>query len=155
LLKEVKSKLEAEITTLDHELRITLPKEIKKALEHGDLRENSEYKSALERQEYVRARLGQLKKRLSELSTIDMTRLPKDKIAYGSTVTVENETGATVVFKLVMSEEADAEKGWISVASPIGRGLVGHEEGDDVKIVTPGGTKRWTITGMRTIHEDA
>ena len=155
LLKEVKSKLEAEITTLDFELRVTLPKEIKKALEHGDLRENSEYKSALERQEYVRARLGQLKKRLSELSTIDVTRLPKDRIAYGSTVTVENEPGRPASSSWSCRRRPTPRRAGSRSPPPSARAWWATRKATTSKIVTPGGTKRWTITAMRTIHEDA
>jgi transcription elongation factor GreA len=155
VLKEVRIKMQQEIGQLEHELRVTLPKEIKKALEHGDLRENSEYKSALERQEYVKARLGQLKKRLSEIATMDLSRLPKDRVAYGSTVELENPaTGDKTVFRLVMPEESDPDRGWVSVASPIGKGLVGREEGDDVEIRAPAGVKRYTIVSLRTVHDE-
>ena len=155
MLKEVKVKMQQEIGELEHELRVTLPQEIKKALEHGDLRENAEYKSALERQEYVKARLGQLKKRLSEIATMDVSRLPKDKVAYGSTVELENpKTGDKTVFRLVMPEESDPDRGWVSVASPIGRGLVGREEGDNVEIRAPSGVKRYTIISLRTVHDE-
>src|SRR5436309_3102922 len=128
MLEKVRERLHSEISTLEYELRVTLPKEIKKALEHGDLRENSEYKSALERQDLVKLRLGQLQKRLSELSLVDLSRIPRDRIAYGSTVAVEDKNGVATKFKLVMAEESDIERGWISVSSPIGKGLVGREE---------------------------
>ena len=154
VLKEIRQKLDAEIGALEFELRVTLPQEIKKALEHGDLRENSEYKSALERQEYVKLRLGQLKKRVSEISTMDLTRLPKDRVAYGSRVAVEDpDTGKSTLFRLVLAEESDAERGWISVQSPIGRGLIGREQGDAVEVKTPSGTRRWTITDVKTVHD--
>lgn len=156
MLNEVRQKLESEISELDHELRLVLPKEIKKALEHGDLRENSEYKSALERQEYVKARLAQLKRRVSELATMDLSRLPTDRIAYGTTVELENfDTGEKARYKLVMPEEAEIEQGHISVASPIAKALLGHEAGDDVVIHTPRGAKSWSITRIRTIHDES
>ena len=156
MLKEVKAKLDAEIEQLDYELRVTLPAEIKKALEHGDLRENAEYKAALERQDIVKSRLSQLNNRVIELGRLDFSSLPEDRIAYGSTVEVENpETGEATTYKLVMPEESDIDRGWISVSSPIGRGLMGHEEGDEVRIQTPGGAKHWTITNVRTLHDES
>jgi transcription elongation factor GreA len=154
VIKEIRAKLDTEVTTLEFELRVTLPREIKKALEHGDLRENSEYKSALERQEYVKLRLGQLLKRRSEIATMDFSRLPKDRIAYGSRVSVETEAGESVIYRLVLAEEADPDKGWISVQSPIGKSLVGRRDGDDVVVRTPGGTKRFTIVEIHTIHDE-
>ena len=153
MIKAIREKLEAEINPLDYELRVTIPKDIKKALEFGDLRENAEYKAALERQEFVKARLGQLRSRMVELAHLDFSSLPHDRIAYGSDVTIESAEGSSSVFRLVMPEETDTERGWISVSSPIGRGLVGHEEGDEVEIRTPGGVKQWTILEVRTVHD--
>lgn len=154
MLKQVREKLDSEINKLDRELRIELPKEIAKAVELGDLRENSEYKAALERQEYIRARLSQLNTRLIELGRLDFSSLPEDRIAYGSTVQVEDlNSGESKTYHLVMAEESDVDRGWISVSSPIGRGLIGHEEGDEVVIRTPGGEKHWTISQVQTAHD--
>jgi len=155
MLKELKQKIEAEVTKLDYELRVTLPAEIKKALEFGDLRENAEYKSALERQEMVRAHLGRHQKRLAELSTLDVSRLPRDRAAFGSTLKITNlDTGEKLAYRLVMSEDSDAERGWVSVTSPIGRGLVSKVAGDEVTIRTPGGVKRFGIDAIQTLHDE-
>ena len=154
MLNELKKDFQSQIAELTHELRVRLPKEIKVALELGDLRENAEYKAALERQELVRIRLGQLSKRMSELATLDVTRLPKDRVAYGSIVEVTNlDTDESITYHLVMPEESDLVKGWISLTSPIGRGFVGKEVDDEVTVQTPGGTKRFSIDGLQTLHD--
>ena len=155
MLDDVKRDLEAQISALDHELRIQLPKEIRIAVALGDLRENAEYKAALERQEFVRARLGQLGARLSQLATLDLKSVPEDRAAYGSNLTViDLDTNKEIKYRLVMSEESDLTKGWISVNSPLGRGFVGQEEGDEVTVKTPGGTKRFSIESLQTLHHE-
>lgn len=154
MLEEIHKKLEEEVGALEHELRVILPREIKKALEHGDLRENSEYKSALERQEFVKIRLGQVRQRMTDIGRLDVSSLPEDEIAYGSVVEVKGrDNGDATTFRLVMPEETDPDRGWISVSSPIGRGLMGRAEGDEIEIRTPGGVRRWIITNVRTIHD--
>lgn len=155
-MEDLKKKLQTEIAALEIELRIELPKEILKARAHGDLSENAEYHAAKERQAYVNARLGQLQARLRLLSMVDMTRIPRDKVGLGSTVTVlDSRKDEEVTYKLVTSEEADVAKGMISTTSPIGRGLLNKEVGDMVKIQSPGGLKELEILKLSTIHDEA
>jgi transcription elongation factor GreA len=146
-------KLQDEIAALDRELKTDLPKEIKRARELGDLRENAEYKAAKERQSFVQARLAMLHRRRATVSMIDLDRLPRDKAALGSTVYLRDESGAEVVYQLVISEDADAEKGLISTSSPIGRAIVGKEEGDEVVVQTPGGRREFEVRRLQTIHD--
>lgn len=151
----VKKKLEEEIQALEHELGHELPNELKRARALGDLSENAEYIMAKQRQEYVAARLAQLKKRLADLSLINMSNIPKDRIAFGTRVVlydVDRET--EIEYKLVTSEESDVSKGLISTTSPIGRGLMGRKIGDTVTIHTPNGAREFEVRSMTTIHED-
>lgn len=148
-------RFEDEINTLERELKNELPKEIQRARELGDLRENAEYKAAKERQVFLNARIGMLKKRASEISLINIDKIPHDKVAFGSTVTLrDGGSGNEVIFQLVMPEDADAEKGWISTASPIGRALLGKEEGDEVTVPTPNGVRQFEILKLATIHHE-
>lgn len=148
-------KFEDEIHALDRELKLELPKEIKRAREHGDLSENAEYAAAKERQRFVEARLSMLKKRVSEIALINVDRIPKDRAGFGSTVHVVESNGEKLVFQLVMPEDADAAKGLISATSPIGRAFLNKEEGDSVKVATPGGTREFEIVKLFTIHDEA
>ena len=148
-------RFEDEIGQLERELKTELPKEIQRARELGDLRENAEYKAAKERQEYVNARIGMLRKRVSEISLLNLDRIPHGKAAFGSTLVHKEGTGATLTFQLVMPEDADGEKGWISTASPIGRALMGKEEGDEVEVPTPAGVRTFEILKLATIHDEA
>jgi transcription elongation factor GreA len=153
---DLKKRLQDEIQQLDYELRVHLPKEILKAREHGDLRENAEYKSAKERQSFLQARVAQLHRRLAALNMVNLDRIPRDKVGLGSTVTVRQEdTGEQVVFEIVVPEDADPTIGRISPSSPIGKCLLGHEEGDSVEVRVPSGTKSYEITKLVTIHEQA
>jgi transcription elongation factor GreA len=155
MIEELKQKLEAEVTALQHELNVKLPEEIRKAVELGDLRENSEYKSALERQQFVQARLGQLRQRLSKLSQVDIAQIPTDKVGLGSRVTVKDvSTGETEVYNLVFGDAADFEDGHVTMASPIGLALVGKGIGDVAILKLPAKTRRLEITGLSTIHEN-
>jgi len=150
---DIKKRLEEEIRTLDHELKIQLPKEIQKAREYGDLRENAEYKAAKERQSFLQARIGQLRTRLAALSMVNLDKIPKDKVGLGSTVTLrETASGDEIVYDLVTPEEADPTQGRISPSSPIGKSLLNHEEGDVVEVRVPSGTKEYEITRLVTIH---
>jgi transcription elongation factor GreA len=154
-MDELKKKLQEEIAALETELRVELPKEILKARAHGDLSENAEYHAAKERQGFVNARLGQLQKRLRELSMVDMTRIPRDRVGLGSRVTVlDTKKEEEVKYKLVTSEDADVAKGLISTTSPIGRGLLGKRVGDTVRIQIPGGAKELEILELTTIHDN-
>jgi transcription elongation factor GreA len=146
-------KFEEEIAALDRELKLELPKEIKRARELGDLRENAEYAAAKERQRLVEARISMLKKRVSEIALINVDRIPTDRAGFGSTLHVIESTGERHVFQLVMPEDADAAKGLISTTSPLGRAFLNKEVGDSVKVVTPGGTRGFEITKLLTIHE--
>jgi transcription elongation factor GreA len=148
-------KFEDEIQTLNHELKLELPKEIKRARELGDLRENAEYHAAKERQRLVEARISMLQKRVSEIALINIDRIPADRAGFGSTLHVTEVNGDQLVFQLVMPEDADGAKGLISTTSPIGRAFLNKEPGDSVKVVTPGGTRQFEITKLVTIHHEA
>ncbi len=148
-------KFEDEIQSLNHELKLELPKEIKRARELGDLRENAEYQAAKERQRLVESRISMLQKRVSEIALINIDRIPADRAGFGSTLHVVEKTGDKLVYQLVMPEDADAAKGLISTTSPIGRAFLNKEPGDSVKVVTPGGTREFEITKLVTIHDDA
>jgi transcription elongation factor GreA len=148
-------KFEDEIHALDRELKLELPKEIKRARELGDLRENAEYQAAKERQRLVEARISMLQKRVAEISLLNVDRIPSDRAGFGSTLHVVEKTGETIVFQLVMPEDADAAKGLISTTSPIGRALLNKEPGDSVKVITPGGTREFEIVKLVTIHDAA
>jgi transcription elongation factor GreA len=148
-------KLEEEIQALEYELNHELPQELKRARALGDLSENAEYIMAKQRQDIVGARLAQLKKRLAELSLVNLNNIPKDRIAFGSKVTLYDvDRDADVVYKLVTTEEADFAKGLISTTSPIGRGLMGKKAGDAVTIATPNGRREFEVRAVQTIHED-
>lgn len=144
-----------EINTLERELKVELPKEIQRARELGDLRENAEYKAAKERQDIVNARIAMLKKRVGEISLINLDRIPHDRAGFGSTVHLHDENGGTVVYQLVMPEEANAEKGMISTSSPIGRAILNKEAGDEIRVVTPSGARTFELIKLSTIHDDA
>ncbi len=153
-MKEAKRKLEQQVRTLDRELSEELPAALKKALEMGDLRENAEYQAAKERQSYVQAQLALLRKRLADLSMIDLRRLPRDRVSYGSIVLLFNlDTEQETTYRLVTSEEADVKAGLISTSSPIGRSLMGKQKGDEVEVVTPGGRGNFEIVDLTTIHD--
>jgi transcription elongation factor GreA len=144
-----------EIAALERELKVDLPKEIQRAREYGDLRENAEYKAAKERQEIVNARIAMLKKRVGEISLMNLDRIPHGKAGFGSTVHLRDENGDTVVYQLVMPEEADPDKGMVSTSSPIGRAILNKEEGDEISVVTPGGEREFELVKLTTIHDEA
>ena len=155
-MEDLKKKIQDEVAVLENELRVLLPREILKARAHGDLSENAEYHAAKERQGMVNARIGQLQKRLRELSMVDMTKIPRDRVGLGSSVTVfDTAKDEEVRYKLVTSEDADVAKGLISTTSPIGRGLIGKRVGDTVNIQSPGGPKELEILKLTTIYEAA
>ncbi len=148
-------KFQDEIAQLDRELKTELPKEIKRARELGDLRENAEYQAAKERQRLVESRISLLQKRVSEISLMNLDRIPRDKVGFGSTVTLRDEAGQSVVYQLVMPEDANVEEGLISTASPIGRALLNKEEGEDVVVRTPNGAeRRFEVQKLVTIHDE-
>jgi transcription elongation factor GreA len=154
--EHIKEKLQQEIRRLEHELAHELPAEIKKAVSLGDLSENAEYHMAKQRQEFVNARLGQLKKRMAELSLVNLSNIPKDRVAFGSTVVVYDlSKEEEIEYKLVTSEESDVNLGLISTTSPIGRGLIGKQVGDMALIVTPNGKRELEVLKLTTIHDTA
>jgi len=148
-------KFEDEIQALERELKLELPKEIKRARELGDLRENAEYAAAKERQRLVEARISVLKKRVAEIALINVDRIPADRAGFGSTVHVVEKNGEKLIFQLVMPEDADASKGLVSTTSPIGRAFLNKEPGDTVKVTTPGGLREFEIVKPLTIHDEA
>ena len=153
-MEAVKKKLQGELEKLEDELHFKLPKEIARAREWGDLRENAEYKAAMERQSMVQARIMHVRNRLFEVESIDLTKIPTDSAAYGSTVILYDvEKDEKIKYKLVTSEESDPENGLISTVSPIGQALMGKEEGDEVKVKTPNGWRNFEISRLTTIHE--
>jgi len=153
-MEAVKKKLQDELESLEQELHFKLPKEIQRAREWGDLRENAEYKAAMERQSMVQARIMHVRNRLFEVEAIDLTKIPTDSAAYGSTLILfDVEREEKIKYKLVTSEESDPENGLISTVSPIGQALMGKEEGDEVKVKTPNGWRNFEISQLKTIHE--
>src|SRR3989440_3915286 len=141
---DIKKKLQAQLDELESELFIHLPKEIKRAREFGDLRENSEYQTALQRQTMVKARIRELRQRMSEVSSIDLSKVPHDKAAYGSKLVLyDAERQEEVTYRLVTPEESDPAAGLISTTSPVGRSLMGREEGDEIKVTTPAGSRNF------------
>jgi transcription elongation factor GreA len=152
---KILQKLEEQIKALEYELHHELPREIKTAREHGDLSENAEYKAAKERQEIVRARLEQFKKRLADLSMVDVSKIPRDAVGLGSSVVLYDvHSEVEVSYRLVTSEEADVGKGLISTTSPIGRGLLNKQVGDVAQVRTPAGVKEFEILRLSTIHDE-
>ena len=146
-------RFEDEIVQLERELTQELPKEIQRARELGDLRENAEYSAAKERQRFVEARVSMLRARVSQIQLMNLEKIPHDRAGFGSTVHLRDKGGTVLIYQLVMPEDADAEKGMISTASPIGRAILNKEEGDEVKVVTPGGTKTFELVKLSTIHD--
>ena len=154
--EHIKRKLQEEIDTLEYELNHDLPKELKKAIALGDLSENAEYHMAKQRQEYVKARVRQLGKRLAELSMVNMNNIPKDKAGLGSKVKVYDSTkDEQIEYELVTSEESDVSQGKISTTSPIGRALLNKKVGDTTLVHTPTGKRELEILSLTTIHDEA
>ena len=151
---EAQKRLEEEIRVLDKELKTELPRALKEAIAMGDLRENAEYHAAKERRDYVMARLNQLKRRLSDLAMINFDKIPRDRISLGSTVVlfdIEKEIEAT--YRLVTSEDSNAEEGAISTTSPIGKALLNRQEGDEVQVRIPSGVRTFEVVSFTTIHD--
>lgn len=153
-MEHIKKKLKAELDALDHELHFKLPKDIQHAREFGDLKENAEYKAAKDRQSMVQARISQLQQRLIEVDSIDLSKIPTDRAAYGSNVILYDvEKDEKIKYRLVTSEESDPANGLISTVSPIGQALMGKEEGDEIKVKTPNGWRNFEISRLTTIHD--
>jgi transcription elongation factor GreA len=156
MLEAVKKKLQAEVEALNHELNVTLPEALKKAIQQGDLRENGDYHAALERQQFVQARLSHLRQRLTKLSGIDMSKIPQDRIGLGSKVVVRDlSTGETEAWELVIPDAMDVDLGHISVSSPLGRSLVDRQKGDVAVVRLPDSTRKLKIVSLVTLHEQA
>ncbi|MDE2783717.1 MAG: GreA/GreB family elongation factor [Gemmatimonadota bacterium] len=154
MLEEIKTRISEEVEALTHELNIELPDRIKKAVELGDLRENAEYKSALERQQFVQARIGHLAWRMSELSKIDIDDVPTDRVGFGSKVRVlDRAVGTESTFTIVAGDYIDLEKGHISLESPIGQGLLGARQGDEVTVRLPVGPREFVIVELTTLPQ--
>lgn len=150
----IKQRLQLELEELESELRVHLPKEIKRALEFGDLRENSEYRAALDRQNVVKARIVELRQRVSEIASIDLSKISRTKAGYGSTLILfDGEKEEEVTYRLVTPEESDPQGGLISTMSPIGKSLMGKEEGDEVTVRTPAGARTFEIRKLTTLHD--
>ena len=150
-----KDKIIAELKALEYELTVELPRALRTAAQQGDLSENSEYKMARERQDFVRARVRQLQQQVAKLSSIDISKLPRDRASYGSTVVLKDvDRGNEITYQLVTPEESDYEKGLISTSSPIGKSLLNKEEGDEVKVQTPNGLRNFEIIRLTTIHDE-
>jgi transcription elongation factor GreA len=147
-------RFEEEVARLERELKMELPKEIQRARELGDLRENAEYQAAKERQSYVQARIAMLRRRVHEVALMNVEKIPHGKAGFGSTVTLRESNGQQLIYQLVMPEDADGEKGMISTSSPIGRAILNREEGDEVSVTTPAGSRRFEILKLVTIHDD-
>ncbi len=148
------TKLREELHEVERELRVDVPRELRTAAAHGDLRENSEYEAAKHRQSFLQARAGQLSQRINSLSSLNLDDIPKNVIGFGSRIYLEDmDSGDEVIYELVTPEEVDPKIGKISVSSPIGRALLNKEEGDDITITLPSGTKEYGVTRLETIHE--
>src|SRR5438876_7408201 len=153
---DIKKKLQAQLDELESELFVHLPKEIKRAREFGDLRENSEDPTALQRQTMVKARIRELRQRMSEVASIDLSRIPHDKAGYGSTLVLyDAQREEEVTYRLVTPEESDPAAGLISTVSPIGHSLMGKEAGDEVVVSIPSGSRRFEIRKLTTLHDQA
>ena len=146
-------RFEDEIAVYERELQHELPKEIQRARELGDLRENAEYAAAKERQRFVEARVSMLRSRVSQIQLMNLEKIPKDRAGFGSKLTLR-ENGKQFVYELVMPEDADPEKGLVSVASPVGRSLVGKQAGDEVIAPTPAGEREFEIISLTTVHDE-
>ena len=147
-------RFEGEVEVLERELKIELPKEIKRAREHGDLSENAEYHAAKERQRYLEARIGMLRRRIGDIQLMNLDKLPRDKVGLGSIVHLKEQGGDAIVYKLVMPEDAEPAKGLISPSSPIGRALLNKEAGDEVSVPTPGGVRHFELVKLVTVFDD-
>jgi transcription elongation factor GreA len=151
--EQIIRRLQDEIALLERELHTELPKEIRRARELGDLRENAEYHAAKERQTFVQARIANLQRRVAAVQMINLDRIPKDRVGLGSTVYLREQGAGEIVYQLVMPEDADVEKGLISVSSPIGKAIVNKEAGDEVIVQAPNGRREFEITRLVTIHD--
>ncbi len=156
MIDQIRQKLTAEVEQLNHELNVTLPEALKKAIQQGDLRENGDYHAALERQQFVQARLSHLRGRLSKLSQVDLSKVPKDRVGLGSRVVVRDEASKVrETFDMVIPDAMDFETSQMSVSSPLGRALLDRKVGDTVTVQLPAGSRKLTILELATLHDQA
>lgn len=154
MLDEIRDKIETEIASLTHELKVELPARIKTAMEHGDLRENAEFKAAKERQAFVEARLNHLTSRMTELSKIDVNEMPYDRVGFGSKVKIlDVGMDEEFTFTITAGDFIDLDAGQVSLASPIGQGLLGAREGEDVTIALPAGERAYKVLELSTLPQ--
>ncbi len=154
MLEAIKQKLADEVSRLNHELTVTLPEALKRALANGDLRENGDYHAALERQMFVQARLTHLRSRLAKLSQVDLSKIPTDRVGLGSRVAVEDlTTGARETYELVIPDAMDFDGTQVSVASPLGKGLLGKRVGEVAVVQLPGGVRKLKLVELRTFYD--
>jgi len=154
VIDQIRKKLTDEVEQLNHELNVVLPEALKKAIQQGDLRENGDYHAALERQQFVHARLSHLRSRLSKLSQIDLSKVPRDRVGLGSRVVVQDlATKERETYELVISDAMDMDKGHVSVSSPLGRGLLDGKPGKSVTVRLPGGIRKLKILELATLHD--
>ena len=154
MIELIRQKLTAEVEQLNHELNVVLPEALKKAIQQGDLRENGDYHAALERQQFVHARLNHLRSRLSKLSQIDLSKVPRDRVGLGSRVVVQDSaTKERETYELVISDAMDMDRGHISVSSPLGRGLLDGKPGQTVTVRLPTITRKLKILEVSTLHD--
>ena len=154
MLDEIRDKIESEIANLTQELNVELPQRIKTAMEHGDLRENAEFKAAKERQAFVEARLNHLTSRMTELSKIDVNEMVYDRVGFGSKVKIlDLEMGEEFTFTITAGDFIDLDGGQVSLASPIGQGLLGAEEGEEVRVQLPAGERRYKVLELSTLPQ--
>ncbi|HXW85050.1 MAG TPA: GreA/GreB family elongation factor [Candidatus Binataceae bacterium] len=150
----VVQRLKEQLETLKHELHVELPKELERARAHGDLSENAEWAMAKQRQEFLRARVGNLEARIGELIRINLDSIPRDTVGLGSRVTLEDlDDGGTIEYEIVVPEEVDGAQNRISLSSPLGKSLIGKAEDDDVEVVTPKGKRSYSVKRLTTIHQ--
>ncbi|HUY28655.1 MAG TPA: GreA/GreB family elongation factor [Candidatus Binataceae bacterium] len=146
-------RLKKELEVMKRELTVELPKELERARAHGDLSENAEWAMAKQRQEFLRARVGNMEVRIAELTTIDLESIPRDTVGLGSRVKLEDlDEGGVTEYEIVVPEEVDGAQNKISLSSPLGRGLIGKAEDDDIEVVTPKGKRSYQVKKLTTIH---
>lgn len=154
MIEAIREKLQAEVKALNHELHVVLPETLKRALEHGDLRENADYQAAIERQGVIAARLEHLRSRLHKLAEIDLSKVPKDRVGLGSRVTVRDmDTKAEEIFELVIPDAVELDDTHVSVSSPLGRALLDQKRKAVVTVRLPFGERRLRIEKLETLHD--
>lgn len=143
--------LREELARLKEE-RPKIAQEIGVAREHGDLSENAEYHAAKERQGLIEARIKDLEDKLARAEIIDPKKLNGDKIRFGATVTLTNlDTNEEVRYQIVGADEADIDKGKISISAPLARALIGKSPGDEVQVQLPVGVRHYEVSAVEYV----